>query len=47
MNENEVIRYEKFCQFKAEIRPSKNYLIVGIDVAKERPGFYRMVPSIQ
>jgi len=36
MNENEVIRYEKFCQFKAEIRSSVNYLIVGIDVAKER-----------
>jgi transposase len=36
MNENEVIRYEKFCQFKAEIRSSRNYLIVGIDVAKER-----------
>ena len=36
MNENEVIRYEKFCQFKAEIRSSGNYLIVGIDVAKER-----------
>jgi len=36
MNENEVIRYEKFCQFKAEIRSSGDYLIVGIDVAKER-----------
>ena len=36
MNENEVIRYEKFCQFKAEIRSSRDYLIVGIDVAKDR-----------
>jgi transposase len=36
MNENEVIRYEQFCQFKAEIRSSGDYLIVGIDVAKER-----------
>lgn len=36
MNENEVSRYEKFCQFKAEIRSSGSYLIVGIDVAKER-----------
>jgi transposase len=36
MNENEVIRYEKFCQFKAEIRSSYDYLIVGIDVAKDR-----------
>jgi transposase len=36
MNEDEVIRYKKFCQFKAEIRSSRDYLIVGIDVAKER-----------
>ncbi len=36
MNESEVIRYEKFCQFKAEIRSSRDYLVVGIDVAKER-----------
>jgi len=36
MNENEVIRYKKFCQFKAEIRSSGDYLIVGIDVAKDR-----------
>ena len=34
MNESEVIRYEHFCQFKAEIRSSGDYLIVGIDVAK-------------
>jgi len=36
MNGNEVIRYKKFCQFKAEIRSSGDYLIVGIDVAKDR-----------
>ena len=36
MNESEVTRYEKFCQFKAEIRSSGSYLIVGIDVAKDR-----------
>jgi transposase len=36
MNESEVTRYEKFCQFKAEILASSNYLIVGIDVAKDR-----------
>ena len=36
MNESEVSRYEQFCQFKAEIRGSKDYLIVGIDVAKDR-----------
>ena len=33
MDEGEVTRYEKFCQFKAEIRSSSDYLIVGIDVA--------------
>jgi transposase len=36
MNENEVTRYEKFCQFKDEIRSAEDYLIVGIDVAKDR-----------
>jgi transposase len=36
MNNDEVIRYERFCQFKAEVRSSGNYLIVGIDVAKDR-----------
>ncbi|UCD11848.1 MAG: hypothetical protein JSU88_01805, partial [Nitrospinaceae bacterium] len=36
MDVNEVIRYEQFCQFKAEIRSSSDYLVVGIDVAKER-----------
>jgi transposase len=36
MNEGEVIRHENFCQFKAEVRSSRDYLIVGIDVAKER-----------
>jgi transposase len=36
MNEKEVIRHEQFCQFKAEIRSSRDYLIVGIDVAKDR-----------
>ena len=35
MNESEVTRYEKFCQFRAKIRASGNYLIVGIDVAKD------------
>ena len=40
MNESEVTRYEKFCQFKAEIRSSGSYLIVGIDVAKDRHQAY-------
>jgi transposase len=32
----DVIRLEKFRQFRKEIRGSKEYLIVGIDVAKEK-----------
>jgi len=36
MNEVDAIRIEQFRQFKNEIRGSKEYLIVGIDVAKEK-----------
>jgi len=36
MNESDGIRLHEFCQFKKEIRGSTDYLIVGIDVAKER-----------
>lgn len=36
MNSNNAIRYREFCQFKAEVRHSGAYLIVGIDVAKDR-----------
>jgi transposase len=36
MNEVDGIRLEKFRQLKKEIRGSGEYLIVGIDVAKER-----------
>ncbi len=36
MNENETTRYAQFCQFKKEIRGSQDYLIVGIDVAKDK-----------
>jgi transposase len=36
MNEIELSRLEEFRQLKREIRGSKDYLIVGIDVAKER-----------
>jgi transposase len=36
MNEKDCIRLEEFRQLKKEIRGSKEYLIVGIDVAKER-----------
>lgn len=36
MNEVEDIRLEEFRQLKKEIRGSREYLIVGIDVAKEK-----------
>jgi transposase len=35
MNENEHSRLEAFRQLREEIRGSREYLIVGIDVAKE------------
>ena len=34
MNTEELSRIEEFRQFKEEIRGSKEYLIVGIDIAK-------------
>jgi transposase len=36
MNGSNVIRLQEFCQFKKEIRGSTEYLIVGLDIAKER-----------
>jgi transposase len=36
MNDNQIIRHQQFCQFKAEIRGSDRHLIIGIDVAKEK-----------
>ena len=36
MNEIDAIRIEEFRQFKKEIRGSREYLVVGIDVAKEK-----------
>jgi len=36
MNETDAIRVEEFRQFKKEIRGSREYLVVGIDVAKEK-----------
>ena len=36
MKHNNVNRYAEFCQFRKEIRGSAEYVIVGIDVAKER-----------
>jgi transposase len=36
MNIEDTIRREQFCQIKDEIRGSDHYLIVGIDVAKDK-----------
>lgn len=36
MNDQNTIRLERFRQIKKEIRGSKEYLIVGIDIAKDR-----------
>jgi len=36
MNIDEVTRHHQFCQFRTEIRGSGEYLIVGIDIAKDK-----------
>jgi len=36
MNDSDGIRLQEFCQFKKVIRGSTEYLIVGLDIAKER-----------
>ena len=36
MSKAEANRYEAFCQFRSSVRGSWDYLLVGIDVAKER-----------
>ena len=36
MNTDEVTRYQQFRQFRSEIRGSREYLVVGIDIAKEK-----------
>ena len=36
MNEEDRTRLEEFRQFRREIRKSAEYLIVGIDVAKDK-----------
>ena len=36
MNDSDGIRLQEFCQFKKEIRGSTEYLIVGLDIGKER-----------
>ena len=36
MNNEDIIRREQFCQIISEIRGSDDYLVVGIDVAKDK-----------
>ena len=36
MNEEDRSRLEEFRQFRKEVRGSSEYLLVGIDVAKEK-----------
>jgi transposase len=36
MNNVDAIRLEEFLQFKKEIQGSTEYLVVGIDVAKDK-----------
>jgi len=36
MKPEDIIRREQFCQIKSEIRGSSEYLVVGIDVAKDK-----------
>jgi transposase len=37
MNEEDRSRLEEFRQFRKEVRGSSEYLLVGIDIAKEKP----------
>lgn len=36
MDDANALRFKEFCQFKKEIRGSTEYLIVGLDIAKEK-----------
>ena len=36
MGNREISRYEEYCQFRTSVRGSRDYMLVGIDVAKER-----------
>ena len=36
MSTDEITRYQLFCQFRKEIRGARDYLVVGIDVAKDK-----------
>ncbi len=43
--EREVIRLEQFRQLRKEIRGSEDYLVVGIDVAKDKHDAYMGTPA--
>ena len=46
MEQQDGIRLEQFRQLKEEVRSSDGYLIVGIDVSKDRHhAFFRTVPG--
>jgi len=45
MNEVESIRLEAFRQLNKEMRGSKDYLIVGIDVAKDKHNAFFAQPQ--
>ena len=45
MGTDEATRYEKFCQFKQQVRGSDSHLIVGIDVAKDRHHAFFGMPT--
>ena len=45
MNKAENIRLEEFRQLKKQIRGSKDYLIVGIDVAKDTHNSFFGTPT--
>jgi transposase len=36
MNSRKITRHEQFCQIQGEITGSDQYLVVGIDVAKDK-----------
>ncbi len=36
MNSNDCSRHEAFCQFRSEVRSNPDYVIVGIDIAKDK-----------
>jgi len=45
MNEVDSIRLEEFRQLKKQMRGSKQYLVVGIDVAKDKHNAFFGTPT--